>query len=248
LTLVLVRYWIVMTELCLYHPLRSVIILATKESTMSNDSFLGLRPSTQGRFRTGLLVALLCAAGLQTAGAATLMLVPGESSVSIGDTVSVDLNISGLGADTAPSLGAYDITIDVPSIFTFDNVVFGDPILGGDQLGSGAFTETVLGSNTVDLVDVSLESVATLNSLQPDAFTLAVLNLTANSTGSGNFSFGDITLGDASANKLSYNVSDANAAAAVVSSAPEPSALLPLCGLLALIGLMRKRICALTRS
>jgi hypothetical protein len=215
---------------------------------MSKERFLGCHLSIQRRFRTGLLVALLCAAGFQTAGAATLTLVPGNSSVSVGDQVSVDIQISGLGLNTAPSLGTYDITIDIPSIFTFDNVAFGDPSLG-DELGPTVLTKSIPGSNSIDLLEVSLDSVAALNTQQPDAFKLAVLNFTANSAGSGNFSIGSATLGDASAAPLSYNVSDATiGVVGSNSSVPEPSALLPLCGLLALIALMRKRLFAGARS
>jgi hypothetical protein len=159
--------------------------------------------------------------------------------------VAVDVQISGLGLNTAPSLGTYDITIDIPSIFTFDNVAFGDPSLG-DELGPSVFTQDTLGSNSIDLLEVSFESVAALNAQQPDTFTLAVLNFTANSAGSGNFSVGSATLGDASAAQLSYNVSNATIGVSSASTVPEPSALLPLCGLLALIGLMRKRLSTLT--
>lgn len=214
---------------------------------MSNESFLGCLLPIQRRLRTGLLVTLFCAAGFQSAVAATLTLVPGNSSVSVGDEVSVDVQISGLGLNTAPSLGTYDITIDIPSVFTFDNVAFGDPSLG-DQLGPSVLTNATPGSNSIDLLEVSFDTVPTLNAQQPDTFTLAVLNFTANSAGSGNFSVGAATLGDASAAPLSYNVS--NATIGVINSAspvPEPSALLPLCGLLALIGLMRKLLFRFTR-
>ncbi len=212
---------------------------------MPDKSFLGVRRPIQGRLQTGLFVALLCTAGFQTAGAATLTLVPSESNVSVGDTVSVELNISGLGDDTAPSLGAYDITVDTPGFFTFNNAAFGDSVLESDQLGSSAFTETILGSDTIQLIEVSFESVAALNSTQPDAFTLATLNFTATGPGSGSFSLADVTLSDASGLALSSSVS--NASISAFSSVPEPSTLVPL-GVLALVGLMRKRLGSLTRS
>jgi hypothetical protein len=195
--------------------------------------------SSQGFLRLSLSAALFCVAGFHVAHAATVTLVPSESTVSVGDTVSVDLNISGLGANVAPSLGTYDITVDFPSNFTFDNVVFGDPILG-DELGPGAITEAIPGSSDVELIEVSLDSVAALNSGQPAAFTLADLTFTANGPGSGSFLLNNITLGDASGSSLSSSVS--NATIGAVSSVPEPSTILPLCGLVALMGFMRKRI------
>jgi len=210
---------------------------------MSSQSFFRL--PLPMRFRLSLSAALFCAVGFNAANASTVTLVPSESTVAVGDTVSVDLNVSGLGADVAPSLGTYDITIDFPANFTFDNVVFGDPSLG-DQLGAGALTETIPGSSDIELIEVSLDTVAALNLAQPDAFTLAVLSFTANTPGSGSFSLNNITLGDASGKALGSSVS--NTTIGAVSSVPEPSTILPLCGLLALVGFMRKRIFALTCS
>jgi hypothetical protein len=193
--------------------------------------------------RISALATLFCAAGFQTATAATLSLVPGDSSVNVGDTVSVDLNISGLVSGTA--LGAYDITVNIPTNFTLDNVTFGDPTLG-DQLalsGVNSITEALPGNDSENLIEVSLNSVATLDSLQASAFTLAVLNFTAESSGSGNFTLGDITLSDATGRALPSYVSDATISANS-SAVPEPSSVLPLCGFVALIVVLRKRLTA----
>ena len=196
------------------------------------------------KYRLSLAAIVFCAVGIQTAVASTVSLVPGASSVAVGDSVSLDLAISGLVGGAAPSLGGYDITVEFPSIFTLNSEVFGDPILGDQlQLVSSGFTEANVGSGSVELIEVSFDTVATLNTLQPDAFTLAVLNFTANSAGSGNFSLANITLSDASGKVVGSSIS--NATIAAVSSVPEPATLLPLCGLLALIALMRKRISAL---
>ena len=215
---------------------------------MSNISFLSCPLAVMKKsLRFSLLAVLFCAAGLQLVEAATLSLAPGSSSLSIGDTVFVDLNVSGLTAGAAPSLGGFDITVDFPSIVTFDSATYGDPVLGADQLdllSSGSITQTTPGLDNVQLLEVSFDSVATLNSLQPAAFTLAVLKFTADSAGSGNFSLANVTLSDASGAALGSSVS--NTPIGVVGAVPEPSALLPLCGLLALGLLMRKRLAAFT--
>lgn len=191
------------------------------------------------------LAILACAAVLQTAAASTLSIVPSSPVVSVGDMTSVDLNISGLASGTA--LGTYDITVDFPSNFTFDNVTFGDPVLG-DQLAFGgptfSITEATAGTDSETLLEVSFDSSATLTSMQQSAFTLAVLNFTANSSGSGSLTLSDITLGNQNGNSLSSSVS--NASFGAVSSVPEPSTVLPLCGLAALSILMRKRLAART--
>ena len=198
------------------------------------------------------LLAILCAASFPIAEAATVSLIPEQPSVSVGDTFLVDLNVAGLGANSAPSLGAFDITINFPTLFTFNNVTFGDPILG-DQLsllGSGSATATVPGLNNTELIEISFDSVAVLDSLQPSAFTLAVLSFTADSAGSGNMSLGNITLSDASGQPLSSTISNASIRVNGVSSVPEPATLLPLAGLLALMSIvtLRKRSYASARS
>jgi hypothetical protein len=197
--------------------------------------------------RISALAILFCAAGFQTAGAATLSLVPGDSSVNVGDTVSVDLDISGLVSGTA--LGAYDITVNIPTNFTLNDVVFGDPTLG-DQLALSAvnsITEALPGNDSEELIEISLNSAATLDSFQASAFTLAVLNLTAESSGSGNFTLGDVTLSNAIGGRISSYVSDATISADS-SAVPEPSSVLPLCGLVALIVVLRKRLTALAQN
>ena len=191
----------------------------------------------------GALAVFACAVGLQTAGAATLSIMPSSPVVDVGDMTSVDLDISGLGSGTA--LGTYDITVDFPSNFTFDNVTFGDPTLG-DQLAFGgpsySITSAAAGTDAETLLEVSFDSSATLTSMQASAFTLAVLNFTADSAGSGSLTLANITLGNQNGSPLSSQVSSASFGA--VSSVPEPSTALPLCGLAALGFLMRKRLAA----
>jgi hypothetical protein len=201
-----------------------------------NKSTMPMRALHLGGF-----AIILCAAGFQTARASTLSLVPEEPSVNVGDSVAVDLDISGLSSGTA--VGAFDITVDYSSLFTLNNVEFGDPTLG-DQLallGISSLTDTIPGANSEELIEVSFNSVATLDSLQASDFTLAVLNFTAESAGTGSFTLGSTTLSDASGHSLGYSVSNASIGANSV--APEPSTLVPLVGMMAvMIALMRKRM------
>ena len=190
------------------------------------------------------LAVFACAAGLQTSPAATLSIVPSSPVVDVGDMTSVDLNLAGLTSGTA--LGAYDITVDFPSNFTFDNVTFGDPTLG-DQLAIGgpsdSLTEAIPGLDAETLIEVSFDSSAVLTSEQASDFTLAVLSFTADSAGSGSLTLSDITLGNQNGAPLSSIVS--NASFGAVSSVPEPSTVIPLCGVAALVIAMRRRLAAL---
>lgn len=200
-------------------------------------------PRLRKTLRVSAFAIFTCLASFQIVGAATLSIVPNSPLVDVGDMTSVDLNISGLTSGTA--LGAYDVTVNFPSNFTFDNVTFGDPTLG-DQLAFGgpafSITSASAGVDAETLLEVSLDSAATLVADQASAFTLAVLDFTANSPGSGSLTLSSITLGDQNGSRLSSSVSSASFGA--VSSVPEPSTVLPLCGLAFLSILMRKRLAA----
>ncbi len=203
-----------------------------REKRLLQSGWLGKTLSLAG------LAIALCAAGTQKAGASTVSLVPSTSTINVGDSVTVDVNVSGLGT----ALGGYDVTVDYPSIFTLNNVSFGDPILG-DQLalsGVSSLTSTVPATNAEQLIELSLNTVTTLNTLQAPAFTMAVLNFTANGAGSGNFTLGGITLSDASGKVISSSIS--NATVSAVSAVPEPSTVIPLAGMLVLLAVMRKRL------
>lgn len=210
---------------------------------LKEDSSPRSLTSRAAALHASALAIFVCFACLQTAAAATLSIVPTSPEVNVGSTTSVDLDISGLGSGTA--LGTYDITVDFPSNFTFDNVTFGDPTLG-DQLAIGgssySVTEASAGTDAETLIEVSFDTSATLTSDQASAFTLAVLDFTANSPGGGSLTLTDITLGNQNGYAISSQVS--NASFGAVSSVPEPSTVLPLCGLAALGILVRKRLAA----
>lgn len=209
---------------------------------MLNNYTFARSSALRRTLQVGAFAIFAYSAGLQPAGATTLSIVPTLPVVNVGDTTSVDLDVSGLGGGTA--LGTYDITVDFPSIFTLDNVTFGDPS-SGDQLalsGVSSFTDAIPGVDSEELIELSFNQASTLTSFQASAFTLAVLNFTANSPGSGSLTLSDITLGNQSGGSLSSSVS--NASFGAVSSVPEPSSALPLCGLAALGLLMRKRLLA----
>lgn len=144
----------------------------------------------------GLLVA---PSSLQ---AVTLSLDPGSATRTVGQTVSLDLAISGLGDNVAPSLGAFDITASFdPSILAFTSMAFGDPGLGnllGPVAGTMDGFVVDAGLGTVNLFSVSLETVDDLNNTQPGQFILGTLSFLALAPGISDLTLGSILLSDAS--------------------------------------------------
>jgi len=109
------------------------------------------------------------------------------------------LVISGLTAGAAPSVSVFDLDVSFnPTILSFGSVAFGDPVLGDqlDLLGLGSFTSTIVGVDTVNLLELSFDPAAVLNALQPGDFTLATL--TFNTLANGISSLGVVVnaLGD----------------------------------------------------
>ncbi|MBW2294140.1 MAG: hypothetical protein JRG94_17780 [Deltaproteobacteria bacterium] len=156
------------------------------------------------------------------AHALTIALEPSVSSVTVADSFDVALTISGLTAGAAPSLGVYDINVLFDSsIFAFSGVAFGDPGLG-DQLAFGfSLTDYALIAGGVNIFEVSLDSVATLNTSQAGAFTLATLSFDAIAAGTSAFTLNNVILGDAYGDPLYVDeVLDSSASASVI---PEPS-------------------------
>jgi len=140
------------------------------------------------------------------ARAATLSFSPVSQSVISGGSVDVEVVISGLGDGAAPSLGAYDFDVLFdPGLLSVSSVSFGDP-LNGDQLdleGNGTYTESLNGVGDVNLVQLSFDSVATLNSSQLDTFVVAVITFDAFSVGVSGLSFDNVVLSDAAGAGLS---------------------------------------------
>jgi hypothetical protein len=147
---------------------------------------------------TAVLVLLLALPGR----AAVIEVVPAAQTVDEGDTLEVSLKISGLGDLIAPSLGTFELLVAFDAaVLSFVDAVFGDPILG-DQLdvqGLGAVSQVTPGTGTVELFEVSLDTVSDLNALQAGAFVLATLTFSAVGEGTSavTVSPGATGLGDA---------------------------------------------------
>lgn len=138
-------------------------------------------------------------------GAVVVQVVPASQNATLGATVSVQVAISGLGVNSPPSLGAYDLNIGFdPTILQFTNSAYGDPTLG-DQLnlaGLGSIQSTTPGNGTVEVFELSLDSINDLNNLQAPAFVLVTLTFQALKTGTSPMSVTINALSDAFGNGL----------------------------------------------
>jgi len=183
--------------------------------------------ATLNRFAAA--IALFAAAA--SAPAATLSLIPSQSTVPVGQVLQLELRIS----DLAPgeTVGVFDLGVGFDTAkFAFASFSLGSELgaLGLDawDLGSG------LASGSVRLAELSfLDDL----SAQPGAFTLATLNFTALNAGPADFGFTDVTLGDAWGNALAATTVGTSVA---ISAVPEPASYLLLAAGLAAIGIRRR--------
>lgn len=178
-----------------------------------------------------------------TSQAITVSFDPTAQTVATGSSFSVKLGISGLGNGAAPSLGTFDLDIGYnSSLLSFTSVSFGDPVLGDqlDLFSLGSFTSS---SNTtpgtVNVFELSFDSVADLNTLQAANFTLATFTFSALSGGISPLSISINALGDANGDPL---VATTASGSVTVTAVPLPAAAwLFGSGLLGLIGMARRK-------
>lgn len=117
-----------------------------------------------------------------------------------------DIVISGLGAGSAPSLGAYDLDFHYDrDAYSFNSARFGDAGLG-NQLDIGGYG-TLRGSRdngrgSVNLYEVSLDDAPLLNSRQASRFVLASLEFDELGTAKTPFSITFNAVGDAGGNPI----------------------------------------------
>jgi hypothetical protein len=127
-----------------------------------------------------LALAAVILLGSSPAHAISVGFDPANQTVQLGDTVNVNVKISGLTAPGAPSLSAFDLDVNFSSsILSLASVTFGDPVLG-DQLDVSllgcAFCLSTPGTGSVNLVEISFDSSADLDALQAADFVLATLS------------------------------------------------------------------------
>ena len=176
--------------------------------------------------RTTLLAVIVALAAFGgTADAATISVSPTNQTVSVGDTVTVSIDVYGLGAGSAPSIGTFDFDVRFdPALLTFGYATFGNQL---DILGLGdiqAATPSIPGS--VNLFELSLDSATDLNNLQLPAFTLATLMFDTLAEGTSPLTVTVNALGDADGNALDANIQNGSIIVqngTPTNATPEPS-------------------------
>ncbi len=193
--------------------------------------------------RNSLFTALLLVTS-PFVNAALLEFTPINQTVDQGDSVEVELTVSGLGEFTADSLGAFDIEVLFDnSILEFSSVTYGDPVFGDqlDLFGLGSMIETTPGAGEVNLVEISLDLPFELDDLQLGSFTLATLSFDTLLAGTSSLDIGDHILSDASGVGLNADITQASVTVNAV-SVPEPSILVLMgAGLLGLSFTSRRK-------
>lgn len=185
-------------------------------------------------FWSSLLVGLVAAVGVH---AYPVTLTPSTQTVNVGDVVTVDLQISGLGIGSAPSLGVFDIDFGFdPALLSLSSVLYG---IGLDVMGLGSLQATTPGVGSVNLFELSFDSADDLNALQSDSFTLATLNFNAIALGSGFFSLSFNAVGDAYGDALA--VTSLGGSVTVAAAVPEPETWALVLAALVMLGLTTHR-------
>jgi len=182
------------------------------------------------KIKLSLLAALLMLTGITQASVVSNF-NPSSLFLSItrisqtGNSVNVDIGISGLASGTAPSLGGYDVNLSFdPSYLSFAAVAFGDAVLGNQldlaSLGSTTIAE-LTGVGIVNLFELSGDAAEDLNTLQASSFNLATVTFDVLNAGTSLLQLDLNALADADGNTLS-----AITVSVPVTTVPLPSAFL----------------------
>ena len=169
--------------------------------------------------------------------AITIGFEPASQIVPVGELVSVDLVISGLGDYSEPSLGSFDLNITYDTaILDFTGYTLGS-YLGDISLWEAvddSWGETTPG--TINLAEVSLLSVSELDALQPSSFPLATLTFDTLTIGTSSLDISITALADAYGDPLSADVQSGN-----ISPVPEPASFILIGFGLGGIGISRRK-------
>jgi hypothetical protein len=167
-------------------------------------------------FRTLLALAFVITSSAQ---AAVISIDPGSITAGVGDTVILSVNIADLVAGGPPSVGAFDLDVSYnASVLSLTGSSFGT---GLDVLGLGSVqTADTSAPGLANFFEVSLDSIADLNALQPGAF--ALLTLTFQAIGGGASPIGLVlnSLADATGAALAASVTGG---VVTVNAVPLPS-------------------------
>ncbi|GMV32093.1 MAG: hypothetical protein AMXMBFR59_42180 [Rhodanobacteraceae bacterium] len=137
--------------------------------------------------------------------AAALSVCSVPSSVTVGDTATVDVCISEIVDGAAPSLGVFDVEFGFdPALLAFIGATYGDPVLGNqlDLFNLGSIQITTPGAATIGLFELSLDLADDLDNLQAASFVLARLTFDTLAAGSSALTLAVNALGDSLGNAL----------------------------------------------
>lgn len=173
------------------------------------------------------LMLAVCALGLgvePAANAVTLSVIPESPTANVGSTFSVDVVASGLVDGAAPSIGTYDLDLSYnSSIASFASIAYGT---GLDVLGLGSLqTVTPDTPGTVNVFELSFDTIADLNQLQHDTFKLFTLTFNAAAAGTSALGLTLNALGDANGDSVAATLQNASV---VIAPVPLPPTVLLL--------------------
>jgi hypothetical protein len=166
-------------------PTTPNVKLFTKVFLYPNSNNLAMRKSL---YTLSLGLGLLCTAiTFQSAQAVSINLLPTNQTVSVGNSLGIDIQISELGDLQSPSLSGFALNLSFdPTILSFNNLSFGDPVKG-DLVGlsdATRFTDIQTNLGVISFAEISLDDPTALNQAQPDSFIIARANFTALNAGS----------------------------------------------------------------
>jgi hypothetical protein len=122
------------------------------------------------------LALLACVLQTPLANAALLSLQPDTTFAANGDSMSLDLVVSGLGDFSPNSLGSFDVSVGFdPAVLAFTGYDL-NSFLGDLGVPESFDVSGGASGGTVNVAQVSLLSTPDLDALQPGEFILASLN------------------------------------------------------------------------